>query len=300
MVLLTLRPLPARVALTRTFTTTLPRAVAVPPESPKFLEVPSYGVRPTKTHQERPKGVLPTPRTIIAKSERKYKGRLSYLRRTTPTPTRAAGLAPEGEPRAFQLWKEEMAEKRRQNLQEGLKSIQEQLDEETMRTQALKSLRKTLKKEVLRKEASGKIRGMDEQLTAASIQSALREELFQKGPIPDPNREKRLERMRKNVDEMAKVKKEERKELIQELYFQAGDFIITERQLDRAIEEAFGEDSITEAKRPKMLTSQEMLMEKVGGADRMMTFGSMVKEVDGRVVSALVGKVAQKPPQQFM
>lgn len=190
-------------------------------------------------------------------------------------------------------WNRDMAQYRRENLREGIKEIynEKQVADAKRKQQRVATWD-------AQKAAIEKAEREDVRLTLPSVLSVLRME--GKG-LPDPNREQRLAEMRKRAEEKEAVKKEERLELVQELYFAAGDFIITEQQLDQAIETAFGEGSLLDAKRPKMLTSQEMLMEKVGGGDRaFQAFGSMVKEVDQKVYGALVGKTAAKKAQEFL
>jgi len=78
----------------------------------------------------------------------------------------------------------------------------------------------------------------DERLTNPSVSKSIREFLagsLQTAPTTEQFREKRL---RHEAREQAK--EEKRRDALHTLYMQAKDFIVTEEQLDQAVEKAFG------------------------------------------------------------
>ena len=61
--------------------------------------------------------------------------------------------------------------------------------------------------------------------------------------LPDPTRPARLAAKSQNVADMAAMREEARRNALHTLYVNAGDFITTEKHLDRVIDRAFDDDS---------------------------------------------------------
>jgi len=77
----------------------------------------------------------------------------------------------------------------------------------------------------------------DERLTDPTIMAANKE--LQRGPVPDPNREARLQASIARVKAKAEMKAEQRMAALHTLYMHARDFITSEAQLQEAIEKTF-------------------------------------------------------------
>ena len=187
------------------------------------------------------------------------KGTVAYLKKTTPKPflrQRKARAEPlDDETKALQEWQAAMAAKRRSNLREGLSEIKERKGHYEERRAAAFKARSALRDQVLEKALRNDVR-----LTLPSVLSTMR--LQEKG-LPDPRREERLKEMRAGREKILKEQSEERQNMVHELYMSAGDFILTEIQLDRAIEEKFKEVDlkiISPVTKPP--TVREMLVQK--------------------------------------
>ncbi|KAI5853552.1 hypothetical protein BZA05DRAFT_336714 [Tricharina praecox] len=237
--------------LRRTFSTTPRRLVG--PESPQFIEVPRAHL-PRVVIPFRPKGILPVPRTIFPET-RPDKGTAAYLKKTIPKPRTTRATPSDSETRAFQEWQAAMATKRRSNLREGLHEIKERKEHyEEKRATAFKA------RSVLRDQALEKALRNDVRLTLPSVLSTTR--LQEKG-LPDPRREERLREMSARRKQILKERSAERQSMVHELYMSAGDFILTEAQLDKAIDEKFKDMDLkigSPATRPP--TVREMLVQK--------------------------------------
>lgn len=93
----------------------------------------------------------------------------------------------------------------------------------------------------------------DERLTNPRVHTAL---LPSRGrPLQDLNREKRLIRMRANVETMQRRKEEQRRAMLHTLYMNARDFIVRPAQLDEAVNRAFDD--------PNQFLNDETLGENV-------------------------------------
>ena len=61
--------------------------------------------------------------------------------------------------------------------------------------------------------------------------------------IPDPTRSARLADRKQNVADMAAMREEARRNALHTLYVNAGDFVLTDKQLDGVIDKAFDDNS---------------------------------------------------------
>jgi len=237
--------------LRRTFSTT--RRYLVGPESPDFIEVPRANL-PKVVIPHRPKGILPVPRTIFPET-RPDKGTAAYLKKTIPQPRKTRATPSEVEKKAFQEWQIAMAVKRRSNLREGLSEIKARKEHAENKRAAAFKARSLLRDEVLEKALRNDVR-----LTLPSVLSTTR--LQEKG-LPDPRREERLEEMSARREKLLKEKSAERQNMVHELYMSAGDFILTEAQLEKVIAEKFKEvDLKMHSPTTKPPTVREMLIQK--------------------------------------
>ncbi|KAA8896179.1 hypothetical protein FN846DRAFT_966092 [Sphaerosporella brunnea] len=240
-------------ALRRAFGTSARRLVG--PEHPNFIEIPRVKL-PKAAPPQRKKGILPKPRTLFPDS-RPEKGTIEYTKKATPLPKPQISDHPQApEAKAFQEWQAAMASKRRANLREGMRLLKKRkVSIELARAKILRERSK------LREEKLAAAEREDVRLTLPSILSTIR--LQEKG-LKDPDRAQRLQEMAARREAQVQKKKQERQQLIHELYLNAGDFILTERDLDRAIDEQFREKDQTQVylERTKPPTVREMLVQK--------------------------------------
>jgi len=168
-----------------------------------------------------------------------------------------------------------MAEKRRQNLREGLKELKQ-------RKEDLEKKRKDIlrQRNEARDIALNQTEAEDVRLTLPSVLSTMRIET--KG-LPDPRREERLKEMAERREKILKQKAEERQQLVHELYMNASNFILTEAELDRAIEEGFKESDLDpDMGRYIPPTVREMLTRNErGGLGSPEDFGAVTLDVGG-------------------
>lgn len=207
----------------------------------------------------------------------------------TPEPSRQPQRPIEGvdeETKAYIKWKSDLAESRRRNLREGVAELQlRQKNQAAHRAKVLK--KRTEERE---EKLNAKMRE-DVKLTLPSVLSTLRLDDGSKMERITPERlaEKRALRESKEAAKAAA-----RIENFHNLYLNAKDFIITEKQLEEAIEKEFGpmdhlykslpptvEDMLLQvsnihgefAKNPKMmeiageLTGAKLVPEKRGSRD---------------------------------
>jgi hypothetical protein len=204
----------------------------VGPESPHFIDVPKI-VQPTNPSRPNVKGTLPVPRELFP-ARRADKPKKAYLDAVTPLPKSERTVSPKSSDPAKQEWKHKMADLRRQNLREGLKSLyaRKNYAEHKMVTRSRESQNR--RDRILQQPERE-----DERLTRPSTIQAM---LPQKQPIlPDPNREERIALSRARTEAKKVQKEAERREHLQALYMNARTFITTEQQLSAEIDRVFPE-----------------------------------------------------------
>lgn len=219
--------IPLRSALThaprRTFSTT-PRTLIISPESPSYIEIS----RPPTVRSSPPprqKGKLPHPKSI--------RHDISALS-ATPEPS-PESLEPtpglDAETTAYIKWKNRLAETRRRNLREGISELQErQKNQAARRAEVLKKRSEDREALLAAKQRE------DVRLTLPSVLSTLRLDDASSMIRITPERlaEKQAICAAKEAEKSAA-----RIEIFHELYLNARDFIVTEKQLDEAIEREF-------------------------------------------------------------
>jgi len=194
------------------------------------------------------KGVLPVPRPIFRRKPRPQdpdKASPVYLADVTPEPIVDKTTATSDATTAgFVSWKARQAEARRRNLRESLI----QLDHRKQKTDRFLQKRSN-RKMAERTQALEAPEREDERLTNPSVLQSAKPTKHQ--ILPDPNREARLEQKRANIAAMEAMRQEDRRDKLHTLYVNAGDFITTGKQLDRAIDRIFdNQDQFTTDQRP--------------------------------------------------
>jgi hypothetical protein len=215
----------------RSFSTTS-RQQDIKPESPRYIEIPHHD--DTRLPSAKPrKGVLPAPREIFNRRS-PDKASEKYLNRAAPrSPRRDANATSD-----YAVYKRNLAERRRQNLREGLTELQSTYKKEKKQHKAYNTS-VLAQRERLRNAPTP-----DDELFTAASQPLAAPEYRQRGAhLPDPEREERLARKLANYEAHNANKKEVRLDALQDLYHTAStpgqEFITDQKQLDVAIDRIF-------------------------------------------------------------
>lgn len=211
-------------------------AQRIPPESPLYINVPTPPLSQAVEDQRRSplsyKGHLPVPRQIF----KQRKGELSktspeWLQRSAPQPTSEKALAPtssEGE-----AWKRRMAAGRRRNMEEGLTKL-------WTRTQRTTAGRKeqSRRHDLANRAAMNAPPHESDRLTAPTIPASV---LATQVP-QDPLRFDQALAAAARTKAVVEAKSQARRDALQQLYMAARSFIVTEADLEKAVEEQFRPD----------------------------------------------------------
>ncbi|EED16488.1 conserved hypothetical protein [Talaromyces stipitatus ATCC 10500] len=202
------------------------------PESPNYIEVPQT-LQPDLPAKPRVKGTLPVPREIFP-ARRPDKPTPAYISAVTPEPSKVKTIK-KNDPNAETIaWKQRMADSRRTNLREGLLELYER-KENTVAAMTRRSAAKQARRERVLRQPQRE----DERLTSPSVVQSLEE---QPSSLPDPDREIRIAQSRERVLQKQLQKSAERHTNLHTLYMNAREFIVTEEQLMKEIEDKFRED----------------------------------------------------------
>lgn len=172
------------------------------------------------------KGTLPPPRNIFHRRAR-GKATPEFLANATPEPKRERAA-----PDEFVAWKRRIAEQRRTSLRESVAALDKRRQTTLTNARAMGKVRRKDRDERLNAPQRE-----DERLTDPTIMAA--NQILQRGPLPDPNREARLEQMAANVGAKEDAKKEARRNALHTLYMNARSFITTEEQLNNEVDKIF-------------------------------------------------------------
>lgn len=209
-----------------------PAALALGPQSPNYIDVPKP-LQPTFPLEPRVKGHLPVPRDIFKTRSPLPKASPAFLDKATRSPKTQKTPGPHSRDADYRLYKQRLAEARRQALQAGVQELHERkLTTEAQylaKIQAIGASRREL--------ATAPPREVDV-LTATSISKGVRDFLADALPASSrtANIAKRREAYQRRVARVQKV----RATRLHDLYINAREFIVDEQQLDDAIEKAFG------------------------------------------------------------
>ncbi|KAK5992961.1 hypothetical protein PT974_06386 [Cladobotryum mycophilum] len=217
-------------SLCRSFSTT-PAILSnnVPPESPSYIRLPSPPQSQSdEAKRPRVRGHLPVPREVFPRLEGNRKVQPEYIQKTAPKP------AKEREPsNEAQRWKSELANTRRANLEQGLKSLWKRRNE----------MDKSRNARVSRKFKEHNDDGAapereDDRLTRSTVLDAVLDTQV----YPDPNRFARAANSKAKVAAKENTKYEARRDALMELYINASNFIVHENELRAEIDKLFTED----------------------------------------------------------
>lgn len=174
------------------------------------------------------KGILPVPRDVTSRKVGKDGDFEKALDRSTRD-ARPRQL-PEG---SREAWKVKIHEQRKRNLREGLKELKLRKERTTRRLHDHQA-----RKYAERDELLSRPEREDERLTNPSHNLDLA--ALYKGPAPNPSGPLRLAQSRANQAQHSATRQAARLDSLHTLYSHARTFIVNPKQLDDAVEEAFG------------------------------------------------------------
>ncbi|RYN54267.1 hypothetical protein AA0118_g9192 [Alternaria tenuissima] len=213
----------------RSFSST-PTSLALGPQSPNYIEVPKP-LQPTYPAKPTVKGHLPIPRDIFKTRNKHPKESDIFIGRSTKEPKEVKVPGPYSRDADYRLYKQRLAEKRRENLKEGVKELHER--KVTSEAQYLAKIQAIGAK---RRELATAPRREVDILTETSVAKGIRDFLTDSLP-PRPD----ITQARKKAYDRRVAKIQEvRASRLHDLYTNAREFIVDEQQLDEAIEAAFG------------------------------------------------------------
>ncbi|MCJ1257415.1 hypothetical protein MMC24_005240 [Lignoscripta atroalba] len=206
----------------------------IAPESPKFIEIPRL-VQPHARPQPYIKGVLPVPRQVFPRGS-KDKTTADYLAAVTPEPTSKKNLdSTDTSAAGYIEWKARLAATRRKNLREGLVELQYRKQKIDRHVAARSAFRRAEHERLVHQPERE-----DERLTNPSVTQEMTPGHV--GRLLDPNRKARVARKRANVEAKEEGRWEERRNALHSLYMNARDFIVTEAELNKKVDEAFDDE----------------------------------------------------------
>jgi hypothetical protein len=215
----------------RAFSST-PTSLALGPQSPNYIEVPKP-LQPTYPAKPAVKGHLPIPRDVFKTRNKHPKESDIFLDRTTRTPKQVKAPGPYSRDADYRLYKQRLADKRRENLKEGVKQLHER--KVTSEAQYMAKIQAIGAQR--REKATAPRREVDI-LTETSVAKGIRDFLTDSlPPRPDITKARRraYQRRVEKIQEM-------RASRLHDLYTNARKFIVDEQQLDETIEQVFGTD----------------------------------------------------------
>ncbi|KAI0512958.1 hypothetical protein F5B22DRAFT_612822 [Xylaria bambusicola] len=206
----------------------------IPPESPQFINVPNPPQDQSieaKRELKPLRGFVPVPRRIFAHRDSHQKPTDDWLERSAPVPTNAKSQA---EPASeLQAWKRKMATSRRENMRSGVRDLWSR----KQRIDAKRIAARTAKLEA-NKAAMLAPEREDERLTRGSVNPGT----LQTAVAPDPERFQRALASAARTASIAADKSELRRDAIQTLYMNARSFIVSESELEAAVNIEFADD----------------------------------------------------------
>lgn len=219
-------------ATLRTFSTTASRLeVDIPPESPRFINLPDP---PQSSERKLPpvKGVLPVPREIFhRRNNGSHKVQPGFVDQTVPkSRAELAGEAPRSEKAA---WKRLMAESRRQALGAGISSLWER--KQTREARAKGRAESHRERNLMAANAPERL---DDVYTRGTVMQHTLETRVIRDPL---YKERQLESQARTAA-LQQTRSEARKDAVQRLYVEAGSFIVSEEELSKKIDDIFTPD----------------------------------------------------------
>lgn len=222
--------------------------LSVPPDSPRYVRFP---VPPQSDEKPRPvvKGHLPIPRNVFR--EEYIMGRRKdiqdqWAKKTdveafsaSATPVSKAAQNGEEPWNEHQAMRRRQAEKRRQNLRDGLEGLLERhvTTEHRAKARSINISNRNQRLALYTPEPR------DEILTRSSVRESTSKNTT---VIRDPLRHEKQAASAERTAALAQQRKEERRDALMELYQAAGKFIVDEEELEKRVSELFRPDYFKE------------------------------------------------------
>lgn len=217
----------------RSFSSTAP-AFALGPESPNYIDVPKPA-QPTFELNPPTKGHLPVPRDVFKTRSLIPKASDDFIAQATQDPKKLPQPGPWNKDAEYRLYKQRLADARKKALREGVKELHER-KVTTDRAYTAQIVRSNAER---RRLAMARPRAVDV-LTQTSVSKGIRDFLGDK--LPSTPREVFVAQ-RKSAYQKRLLRQElVRRSRLHDLYTNAREFIVSDEQLDEAIEKAFGTD----------------------------------------------------------
>lgn len=206
------------------------------PESPAHIRIPSP-LQADINPRPKPKGVLPTPRNIFHPKRGGYaKAQPPHLERIYPLPRHQPRPSPPSYRESRLLWQDRMSHMRRRNLKQSLTALARR----QTRRQAL-ARAKSERKAIERQQLLTRPLPDAERWTRVSQTREITAPLHVKAAhLYDPRAAQRqAEKLARHAAKTADKAAAQQDDL-HTLFMRARDFIVTEEQLDKEIDDAFG------------------------------------------------------------
>lgn len=215
----------------RAFSTTASRLeVDIPPESPRFINLPEL---PQSSEDKLPpvKGVLPAPREIFQRRNNgSHKIQADFIDHTAPrSRAEVAGEAPRSDRAA---WKRALAESRRKALAGGIDKLWARKN-----TREGREKRRAEAHRQRNLEAANAPEGLDDVFTRPTVTQATLDTRV----VRDPQYKERQLESQGRTAALQKERSDARKDAIQRLYVEAGSFIVNEDELAQRVEQIFSD-----------------------------------------------------------
>lgn len=224
-------PPPAHCRHARTFAST-PAALALGPQSPNYIDVPKPA-QPTFPLDPNLKGHLPVPRDIFDTRSQHPKQSDVFLRKSTKDAKDRKAPGPFSRDVDFRLYKQRLADARKEALKAGVKELHaRKVASEAQHMDRIQKIG-----ELRTKLAMAPRRDVDT-LTETSVSKGVRD--FLDDALPTTN--KNIEARRAAYQRKQAAQRAVRESRLHDLYTNARTFIVSEEQLDDAIEKTFGTD----------------------------------------------------------
>lgn len=215
----------------RSFTSTAP-SLALGPESPNYIEVPQPK-QPTFPPTPRIKGVLPTPRDVFKTRNPAPKESKAFIDASTTEPKKLKVPGPHSKDAEYRLYKQRLADSRRKALRGGIKELYER---KTV-TEAATSASREASAADKQARIMAPPREVDV-LTQTTISKGVRD--FLADALPSTSRSNISNDRRARYARKMEKHDAARQTHLHDLYVNAREFIVSEEQLDQAIEKEFG------------------------------------------------------------
>jgi hypothetical protein len=225
----------SRNTLSRRYLSSTASLLAIPPESPSWIEVPQPLQSPAPPKPPI-KGILPIPREVIKDRRHRYKATSKHLDTTAAYPKTQRPINPDVKGAELNIFDRQVSSQRRDLLREGMKGIFERRVSQAHKERIVKKSR--IIKDLKARNAPAR---QEDILTQQSVPEVVRLALAWK-PTKKVETEQEKQERKQTYDEIVEQKLQHKMDQVHKLYLNAGNFIIDENQLNEQIDKVFGSD----------------------------------------------------------